>query len=202
MNSTEKPRFEERCKVLLSGFNVMPSPERVEAYWTGLGRMQLGIFERCVEHVLGPEAPEKLPTPGQIWRVSKELRAKPEKAQQGAPASEFDKFSAYGNRAMLAWLCKHGQASEESLAQMVVEKNKLCDAYRTICEDEPDACLELREKLFDAFAAAFKPMLQPERARRTRSCAKPETDTFKRIDMGELIHGNWQAESPFPAEFS
>ncbi len=196
MNSTERPVFEDRCKVLLAGFNTMVTPERLEAYWTGLNRMPLGTFERCLSHVLGPEAPDRLPTPGQLWRVSKELRAKPDARSTAPVQPQGETFANYGNRAMVAWLCKRGPASATALLDMVDEKNRLCDAYRVICQEEPTACVELRDKLFAAWEAAWQPLS-------TEIAAKPspiEPATPAPLSIADLAHMPWASENPFHSE--
>lgn len=188
MNSTDQPAFNERCKVLLAGFNTMVTPERLEAYWTGLNRMPMGTFERCLSHVLGPDAPDRLPTPGGMWRVAKELRAKPSGNVGTTAVPEVDKFAGYGQRAMVAWICKKGPASQASLQSMIAEKNHLCDAYRTICAEEPEASLELRDKLFAAWEKVWQPY-DPDAPLKQVDESAP----MRPLSIADLVHSKWQS---------
>lgn len=70
-----------------------------------------------------------------------------------------DIFAAYGNRALYSWLWTKDHApSRASLAKILAEKERICDAYRSICTEEPEASLELRDKLFDAWDRVYEIM--------------------------------------------
>jgi hypothetical protein len=76
MLSTDRADFEDHVKALCAGYNV-PLGDRIEAYWKGMQKMSLAEFARCVEHALGEEGPEKIPTTGQLWKIRKALKAYP-----------------------------------------------------------------------------------------------------------------------------
>lgn len=167
MLGTERQAFEHQVGVLCAGFNVPATSERFEAYWKGLGKMQLGTFERIVEHALGEEGPDKIPTSQQCWTIHRKLRQdqrERERApQQTAIVPERDTLHCHGQRVMLSFL-RHQTcgASQASLLRMIAAKNKLIEQYRWITQDEPEAAGELRDKLWEAFAAAWEPRTQAD----------------------------------------
>lgn len=73
MQLSDRTDFEAQLASLCAGFNV-PVGDRAEAYWRGLARMELRTFARIVEHCLGEDGPEKIPTTKQCWLHSKALR--------------------------------------------------------------------------------------------------------------------------------
>jgi len=75
MLSTDRGEFETQMRTLCEGFNL-PAAAKLEAYWTGMAKMSLVEFTRCVEHALGEQGPEKFPTTGQLWRIRAQLRAR------------------------------------------------------------------------------------------------------------------------------
>lgn len=74
MLSTDRSEFDAQLVMLCAGFNV-PVGERSAAYWKGLAKMELLTFARVVEECLGENGPEKFPTVGVCWNVSKKMRA-------------------------------------------------------------------------------------------------------------------------------
>lgn len=73
MQLSDRTDFEAQLASLCAGFNV-PMGDRAEAYWRGLAKMELRTFARVVEHCLGEDGPEKIPTTKQCWLHSKSLR--------------------------------------------------------------------------------------------------------------------------------
>lgn len=169
MHSAERQAFEGQLAVLFGAFpSAMLTEPRIEAYWRGLEKMAMATFTRCVDRLIGDQGDDKLPSVNRIWHVSRELRSQAMPAP--APAATIEEFGAihaYGNRAMLNYLMRKGAASYASLDAMLREKKRLCDAYKQITVEEPEASLELRDKLFEAWDAAFEHMppdqLQSER---------------------------------------
>jgi hypothetical protein len=84
VQTADRGEFEQRAKVLFAGFNVPASPERVEAYWNGLQRMSLPDFAKSVQHALGENGPEKIPTVNGLWGIRKRLQGSP----TGEPVSD------------------------------------------------------------------------------------------------------------------
>jgi hypothetical protein len=106
----DRADFESQLQSLCAGFNV-PVGDRAEAYWRGLGKMELRTFARVVEHCLGEEGPEKIPTTKQCWMHSKALRrsgsmalAAPER-----PAWSGDKWDLEANFRLLAHIRANGK---------------------------------------------------------------------------------------------
>lgn len=173
MNSTERQDFEGELAVLFAAFPPLRmQPAHVDAYWRGLAKMTMPMFRRVLERVLDPEkGEERLPSPKRLWQIHREIRSE-SRAQAQPPAKDdrpFDAFVAHGNRVLLSYLRTHGGASRESLQAMIAAKNKLIADYRLICEEEPEAAGELRDKLIEAFDRLFARM-PPEELERCYEC--------------------------------
>lgn len=74
MLTSDRSEFDAQLAMLCAGFNV-PVGERSGAYWKGLAKMELLTFARVVEECLGEGGPEKIPTVGMCWAISKRARA-------------------------------------------------------------------------------------------------------------------------------
>lgn len=179
MLSTERQAFEAELAILFGGFPAFLTEPRIEAYWRGLARMSLEMFKRCVEHALSEGGEEKVPTVQRVWELSRKVTAEARSRMRGSdvpaiPARPFDPFIGHANRVMFMFFISpaaagghvmRGAPSAESLAAMIRAKNKLVDDYRSICEDEPQASLELRDKLLAKFEELFVPMTPAELTR-------------------------------------
>lgn len=145
----------------------------------------------------------------------------PEVIRSSAPRIDMSNIARYGNRALMAFVQSRGGCSAASMPKLVAEKNRLCDAYEIICQEEPDACTELRDKLLAAFDEVCEPVTEAERAeaieRFKAHRPMPDLALPRRPDsvpaqrqqpaataIGELMQqaGGWAAESPFPREFA
>lgn len=71
MDSKERDEFNRQLRVLFAGWNVLPTPERLDAYWRGLNKMGLMAFVRLIEECLGENGTEKLPTVHVFWELYK-----------------------------------------------------------------------------------------------------------------------------------
>jgi hypothetical protein len=172
MLPVELPQFTKLADALFAAFDKPSTEARVSAYWIGLKQMQLLQFEEVVQHVIGFDGEDELPTPKQLYSISRRLRnakraaelagRKSAAAPSDAPKPEPDVFERYANRVLLGVLCEliaqhRSAATDESLAQMVQVKRRLANDYRDICVEEPDACSELRDKLLVALRPCFVP---------------------------------------------
>lgn len=181
MNSTERKEFEDELAVLFAAFPPLRmQTAHIDAYWRGLGKMAMPMFQRVIARVLDPEKGEdKLPSPRRIWSISRELVSESRAAAQPAAtqAPQLDTFESYGNRVLFWFLTScpsaspdpelsplrgeqrdmRGAATPDSLCAMVAAKNKLVADYRLICSEEPGAALELRDALIERFRTLFVP---------------------------------------------
>lgn len=70
MQASDRDDFKTEMGKLCAGFGVPFTKIREDAYWTGLTRMSLPQFRRCVEYALGEHfVEEDLPTTGKLWKV-------------------------------------------------------------------------------------------------------------------------------------
>ena len=169
MNNSERPAFEEQIRQLFAGFNVPAMPDRIEAYWRGLQRMQLSAVTRVVDHALGEDGPEKLPTAPQLWGLYRDLRA------SGAPAAQTerpaepdcDAAARIGNVAPFRCITQYALASRteteitaEQIRKIVATKNQLVDAFRRLPDDERSP-----NELRDLVVGAFERIVQAQQER-------------------------------------
>jgi hypothetical protein len=93
----DETEFKAQVRTMFAGVGISAHDsaerltERVDAWWTGLQRMSLTQFVRCMEHLLAvPTWPEYLPKkraemlPGDMWKIVRELRA----GRAGDPGNE------------------------------------------------------------------------------------------------------------------
>lgn len=167
MLSTERGAFAKLVETLCAGFNVPATDARIDSYWRGCHTMQLLAFERTVDYLLGPESnvDEDLPTPRAMHTMHKRmLSARRASAQPppAGPAPERDIFEVYCNRLLLQYLWQKARrsrsgASDASLAALIAVKNNFVIAYRDMCGAEPEASLDLRDALIDAWEPLYVP---------------------------------------------
>lgn len=85
------------------------------------------------------------------------------------PPPSYHPIHAHAQQVMLSFLRHKGAASTEAMRAMVVEKNRLVGAYQDICRDEPEASVEIRDKLWEAFGKVWKPIESLEMQRHAQS---------------------------------
>lgn len=158
MLSTDREAFDAEVAILFGGFGGFLTPAKTDAYWRGLAKMSLDVFKRCVTRAL-EGGDEKLPTVHRIWEISRQLRHQAAVPRQDEYRTlQLSVCHRYGNRALFDYLWRKGAASAASLSLILAEKAKLCDAYDLITSEEPEAGLELRDKLFAAWDAVWQAM--------------------------------------------
>lgn len=151
MLSSERAEFDQHLGTLCAGFNVPMTELRGEAYWRGLAKMQLSTFARVVEHALGQDGPERIPTATQCWALSKQLRAQRPRATQAESAPTVEPLVAFGNLCLLKLLRETCGTDPETLARLVAEKNRLAADFRLIATEEALTAAEVREAMFAGF---------------------------------------------------
>lgn len=83
MIETDRDGFAYRMRMLCGAFNVPATPDRLDAYWSGLTHMTFAQFERVVEYAMGERGPERMPTAHVCWELSRMLA--PIRAQGALP---------------------------------------------------------------------------------------------------------------------
>lgn len=174
----DRPTFALLAGALFAAFDKQASDLRMDAYWRGLSAMSIGNFERTVNHVIGPEGEDELPTPKQLYAINRRLASAQRAAElagrkvpppQGEEVTKPDVYDDYTGRVLLAVLCKlinqHGcAATDESLAEMVHVKHRFAKGYREMCIQHPEASLDLRDALIAALTPRFVPRDPPREA--------------------------------------
>jgi hypothetical protein len=74
MQSTDREQFATQIRTLLGAHGEFPSPDKVEAYWIGFGKLTLIQFGRLIEYALSEDGPDTMPTVPQLWSCWREMR--------------------------------------------------------------------------------------------------------------------------------
>lgn len=172
MNSGDRHEFDTQMSLLCAGFNV-PIGDRSEAYWKGVIRMSLMEFTRCVEHALGEDGPEKIPTCSQLWGIRKQLRAQARVVvvEQKAREVEYTNAQREANLLLIDWLNWHcrnrGPAIPEGTARaMYGEARELAGQVQMLTEEQdPDMT---GRRFLDEFCDRVLPLYDAGEATRYR----------------------------------
>lgn len=73
MQTSDRPEFERQLAMLCAAYSV-PVGDRSGAYWQSFIRLGLVEFARLVEHCIGPDGPDRLPTCKCLWGLRANLR--------------------------------------------------------------------------------------------------------------------------------
>lgn len=136
MLNTERKDFEAQLAVLFGGFPQFLTEPRIEAYWRGLQKMPLSTFVRCVDHSLGEQGGDKLPTVNAVWQTSKVLRGQRQQLQKREEKNNCDDFTAFANRRLYEYLRLCGGVDEALLPKLVAEKNRLARQFLEVDSEE------------------------------------------------------------------
>jgi hypothetical protein len=127
--------------------------------------MQLATVTRVVDHALGEDGPEKLPTAPQLWALYRDLRASAAPAARSSePEPACDDAARIGNVALLRCIVRHAIDNKPPIpaallrkdGPIVAAKNQLVEAFRRLPEDErsPNELRDLIEGAFDRIVQA------------------------------------------------
>jgi len=171
MLSTDRTEFETQVGTLCGGFNVPATRERQDAFWTGLAKMTLVEFVRCVEFALSEEGPDKFPTTKAVWKLHREIKshARAHTQQVVRQVEQQDHLLHFANRMFYRHLMNRGglgsigrftshgmvdcKASSELLAARKVLREHVAWFCGPVRDGDPDATpLE--------FVTQFIPLLQ------------------------------------------
>lgn len=156
MDANDRTEFERHLSILCAGFDVPCTPERKEAYWKGLARMQLLVFARTIEHILADEEWARIPKPFQVWAASKRLRASaPEPAHDDG--FRGDAWDIVANRHLLAFILRswgrRKHFSAEETAALVRKKNWWAADMRDLAGSSGTVTVEIQRKVWREYLA-------------------------------------------------
>lgn len=111
MQLEDKPEFEALLAQMCVGLGVPPTKPRQDAFWSGLRRMTLPQFRRCVEEGLGEKGIEA-PTTKAVWQFHRGTQSQPQQSDSPQRDTEPDHLEYFANRLMLQHLMsRHGLGS-------------------------------------------------------------------------------------------
>jgi hypothetical protein len=89
MQSTDREEFNAHLRKLCGGYDVFPSPDKLDGFWTGLQKLSLVQLSRVVDYALSEDGPDKFPNVHAMWDLWHELRRGGSSAQNDpAPADK------------------------------------------------------------------------------------------------------------------
>jgi hypothetical protein len=141
MQSADREEFESQLGKLCAGYNLPVTTHRRDAYWSGLGKMSLAQFARCVDYAISEEGPEDLPTPKWVWRIHRSLRSRGAviATLDQPPEDTRDHLLHYANRMFLRHLASRGGVGAELLAGRTVVRELVEWFSEPVLEGDEDA---------------------------------------------------------------
>lgn len=145
MHASDRGDFKIELEKLCGGFNVPLTKAREEGYWTGLARMSIQQFRKCVEFALGPDYEgTDFPKSGQIWGIYKGTAIKPNTEAKTLPPDE-DHLAYLANR--LLWLHVSHRGGLGSTGRFIPAHGMVdCKASAELA-----ACLKFKRELVAQF---------------------------------------------------
>jgi hypothetical protein len=147
MHSDDREEFRVELGKLCAAFNVPATKAREDAYFTGLAKMSLAQFRRCVEHAIGPDYGEDtLPTTGKIWRIYKGTAFVSPPTVKALPPDP-DHLEYFANR--LLWMHVSHRGGLGSIGRFVPAYG-MVDCHAS---DELRRCLKFKREIVAEFCA-------------------------------------------------
>lgn len=151
MQVSERDEFRIELGKLCAGFNVPLTKHREDGYWTGLARMSIQQFRKCVEFALGPDyGGDDFPKTGQIWKIYKGTALTAAKPDVKALPADPDHLAYFANQ--LLWLHVSHRGGLGSTGHLVVAHGMVdCQA-----SDELKRCLKFKRELVEEFCGYIR----------------------------------------------
>ena len=190
MHSTDRPEFEAQLAKLCAGLNVPMTDHRRQAYWTGLCKMSIVEFVRCVDELLGENGGDKFPSTYDIWQLHKQLRNRGATIEQPqAPAIvEADHVEFFANRLLFGLIVNRGGLGSAN-GYASAELEKVLDVKRQVVAF---FCELIREGHRDATPAEFVNNM------RAQLCAVIRIEQAT-LDRWRTLMQHPDSQQPFPA---
>jgi len=143
MQVSDREQFEAHFTRLYGGYNMPVSKARMDAYFSGLAKMPLSQFAKCVDHCLGEGGPEKVPSVPAMWGIRKKLMvaAEPPPAYKEIP----DHLEHFANRLLLDHIRSRGGLGSQGT---FVPAHGLVDCRPSA---ELEACMKLKRELVEFY---------------------------------------------------
>ncbi len=149
MLSTDREEFESQLRKLCAGFDTPYTTDREEAYWSGMQKMTLLQFVRCVDEALGenyfdPKNPatKRIPTTGALWQLHRTARTHATQITQ-APrqqVEEKDHILYFANRLFLRHVVnREGLGPAELKAARLFVRQLVAEFQGYVRENDADA---------------------------------------------------------------
>jgi hypothetical protein len=149
MQLADRADFEDLVKRLCIGFDLPATKHRMDAYWSGLRKMSLHQFERCVDRALEEEGPEDLPRVKDVWKLHRQWEPRPGQEQTSALAPpEADHLDYFANRLLMQHMTHRGGLGSIGRFVPGIKNSGMQDS---VASGELTACLKVKRSLVDEF---------------------------------------------------
>jgi hypothetical protein len=139
VQTADRPEFEAQVARLCAGYGQPVTKHREAAYWSGLAKMSLAQFSRCIDFALSDAGPDELPAVKGIWKIHRGFRAGP-RPQPKADRDPRDHLVYWSNRLLYAHMAgRHGLGSINGEASAELE-----------------ACRKLKRELIEWFTGPVR----------------------------------------------
>jgi len=150
MQTADREEYEAQLGKLCAGYNLPVTTHRKDAYWSGLAKMSLAQFARCVDDALSDDGPEEMPTVKGVWKIHRELRSARTFEQPKKPEDTRDHLEYWANRLLLAHITRRlGLKSTSRFEAPYGLKD-------CVASPELDACRKLKRELVDWFLGPIR----------------------------------------------
>jgi len=129
MQTADLPQFELELARLFASWDKTLTEARKSTYFTGLTKMSLAQFRRCVDIATGEEGPEDLPTPRGIWKIHSQGRTASTAVQTSAKSTGPDHLEYIANRLLYGHLIDRGGVGAQELAECQRVKRELVTEF-------------------------------------------------------------------------
>jgi hypothetical protein len=151
VQTADREEFESEIGRLCAGYEKPVTKHRLDAYWSGLGKMPLAWLTRCIDHALGEHGPDDLPGAKGIWKIFHQIRGGQLFEQQGRQtAADPDHLEYFANRLLLKHVMSRGGLGSTS---RFIPGYGLVDC---VASPELEACLKAKRALIDWFVGPIR----------------------------------------------
>ncbi len=186
MQTSEREQFEQELARLCAGYGKPATKAQQSAYWSGLGKMGLVQFIRCVDHALGEEGPEDLPNVKALWRIHRSFRAAAPRARSAGDADKRDHLLYWLNR--MLWVHIRARGGLGSTGTFIPSEYGKSGMNDCIASRELEACQKLKRELIAWFSGPIRegdPDATPAEVMRQwiaglQACSRIEPETYRR----------------------
>lgn len=149
MQTVDLERFDEEFQKLCAAYGVPATKHRKDAYWSGLRKMSIGQFERCIELALGEVGPDAFPPPKAIWKLHRLAQSAANTNRDLVAPKAPDHLEYFANRLMFLHLTH--RSGLQSTGTFIPGERLISGMSNCKSSPELQRCLAFKRQLVDEF---------------------------------------------------